>query len=112
MIFKGIPYFAYMMSTMSDFINHQLIHLRTKLQEKLKTPVPDWFIPLGLISIDQSEYRVLEKLIMIGISMKVYISVGTISLIVIPTIVFVQMEKWTTLESVYFGKFVLNGQKF
>ena len=38
--------------------------------------------------------------------MKVYISVGTISLIVIPTIVFVQMEKWTTLESVYFGEFV------
>ena len=36
--------------------------------------------------------------------MIVYISVGTITLIVIPTIVFVQMEKWTTLESVYFGK--------
>ena len=51
-----------MMSTMSDFINHQLIHLRTKLQEKLKTPVPDWFIPLGWISIDQSEYRVLKKI--------------------------------------------------
>ena len=40
--------------------------------------------------------------------MKVYISVGTISLIVIPTIVFVQMEKWTTLESVYFGKSIQN----
>ena len=40
--------------------------------------------------------------------MKVYISVGTISLIVIPTIVFVQMEKWTTLESVYFGKAMTN----
>ena len=40
----------------------------------------------------------------LGINIIVYISVGTITLIVIPTIVFVQMEKWTTLESVYFGK--------
>ena len=59
--FEGIPYFAYMMSTMSDFINHQLIHLRTKLQERLKTPVPDWFIPLGLISIVQQQFGIKKS---------------------------------------------------
>ena len=52
----------------------------------------------------QSEPRIRNMKKYLGINMIVYISVGTITLIVIPTIVFVQMEKWTTLESVYFGK--------
>ena len=34
---SSIPYFAYMMSAISDFINYQLINLRTRLEEKFKT---------------------------------------------------------------------------
>ena len=76
----GIPYFAYMMSAISDFINYQLINLRSHLEERLKMVLPGWFIPL------------------------VYIGGGAIILIVIPTIIFVKVEHWSILESIYFCK--------
>ena len=74
----GIPYFAYMMSAISDVINYQLITLRSRLEERLKTVLPGWFIPL------------------------VYIGGGAIILIVLPTLIFVKVEHWSILESIYF----------
>ena len=69
-----------MMSAISDFINHQLVHLRSIIEECLKSQIPDWFIPL------------------------IYIGGGSVLLIIIPTFVFTTVEDWSILDSVYFGE--------
>ena len=82
-IFQGIPCFAYMMSAMSDFINNQLLHLRQYIEHSQRVNLPRWFIP------------------------SIYIGGGSALLIGAPIFIFIKMEKWTFLQSLYFGNFFL-----
>ena len=77
----GIPCFAFMMSAMSDFINNQLLHLRQFVEHYHRIKLPRWFIP------------------------SIYIGGGCALLIGAPVIIFMKMEKWSTLQSLYFGTF-------
>ena len=72
-----------MMTALSDFINQQLVNLRSQLESYLKRQVADWFIPV------------------------LYIGGGAFMLIIVPTIVFTLVERWSVLDSVYFGTYSL-----
>ena len=79
-LFQGIPCFAYMMSAMSDFINNQLLHLRQFVEHSHRIKLPRWFIP------------------------SIYIGGGSALLVGAPVVIFIKMEKWSILESLYFGE--------
>lgn len=64
----GIPYFAYMMSVISDLINGKMDQLRKLIERNTTKMVPCYFIPI------------------------IYTIVGFIFLIVVPSIIFTIME--------------------
>jgi len=59
---------------------NKLITLRKNIELKSEIRLPCWFIPF------------------------LYTGGGALFIICIPTILFVLMERWTILESIYFGK--------
>ena len=65
---SGIPYFAYMMSVISDLINGKMDQLRKLIERNTTKMVPCYFIPI------------------------IYTIVGFIFLIVVPSIIFTIME--------------------
>ena len=69
-----------MMSAMSDFINNQLLHLRQFVEHSHRIKLPRWFIP------------------------SIYIGGGSALLVGAPVVIFIKMEKWSILESLYFGE--------
>ncbi|CAG5079392.1 Oidioi.mRNA.OKI2018_I69.PAR.g9243.t1.cds [Oikopleura dioica] len=76
----GIPYFAYMMSAISDLINHQMDRIRDWLEKHV---FPDgvnyYFIP------------------------SCYTFGGLIFFIAIPSYIFTIMEDWTMLDAIYYS---------
>ena len=65
---------------MSDFINNQLLHLRQFVEHSHRIKLPRWFIP------------------------SIYIGGGSALLVGAPVVIFIKMEKWSILESLYFGE--------
>lgn len=78
-ILIGIPYFAYMMSVISDLINGKMDQLRKLIERNTTKMVPCYFIPI------------------------IYTIIGFIFLIVVPSIIFTIMEDWDIVDAVYYS---------